>query len=267
MSAYEWKQAPAADFAVIGDPVAHSRSPQMHQAAYAALGLPFQYVRVHVPPGEVVAALNHLHGLGYQGVNVTIPHKEEVIGWCRDIDPLGQWVKAINTIRMRDRIGINTDAPGFLETLRDRGIEPGRALVLGAGGSARALVYALEEEGWQVRLCNRTKSRAVAMVRDLKLQAEVIERPDPTDCDLILNTTSASLQGKTLPMDWSKAKPGTWAYDLAYGEGPTPFLLHAGIEGFRVVDGRPLLVAQGALSLEWWLGIPAPRVAMSEAIR
>lgn len=267
MNAFEWRDAPAADFAVIGDPVAHSRSPQMHHAAYAALGLPYRYERIRVPVGEVSSALDHLLALGYRGVNVTVPHKQEVIAWCADTEPLAQAVNAVNTVRMEDRIGFNTDAPGFMETLRDRGIEPGKALVLGAGGSARAVVYAMEKEGWEVRLCNRTKARAVSMVRDLGLSAQVLDLPDPTDCDLILNTTSASLQGRTLPMDWSKVKPNAWAYDLAYGEGPTPFLLHAGVEGFRVIDGRALLVAQGALSIEWWLGIRPSREAMAGAVR
>lgn len=267
MSFWEWNEAPEGDFAVIGDPVAHSLSPKMHQAAYDELGLPFRYHRIRVPKGEVGLALDRLKSLGYQGVNVTVPHKEEVIDWCSALDPFAERVCAVNTVRMSDRVGFNTDAPGFLETLRDRGVEPGTVLVLGAGGSARALVLALAEAGWRIRLHNRTRARAQALGELLGVPLEIVADADPSGCDLVLNTTSASLQGESLPITWSKAKPTALAYDLAYGEGLTPFLLHAGVEGVHVVDGRPLLVAQGALSFEWWLGVPAPRRAMAEAIR
>ncbi|RYG24256.1 shikimate dehydrogenase, partial [bacterium] len=137
MKPFEWQEAPAADFAVIGDPVAHSRSPQMHNAAFKALGLDFKYVAVHVPPGEVKAALSHLAELGYQGINVTVPHKEEAIGWCLHVDKFVTEVQAVNTIDLERKAGINTDAGGFLATLPE--LPTKTALVLGAGGSARAL--------------------------------------------------------------------------------------------------------------------------------
>jgi shikimate dehydrogenase len=264
---WPWREAPEADFAVIGDPVAHSRSPQMHQAAYDELNLPYRYVALHVPPGEVASALSFLRETGYQGVNVTVPHKEEVMAWCEDVEPLAARVRAVNTVRLRDKVGLNTDAPGFLETLADRGILPGVTLMLGAGGSARALAYALERDGWTLRIHNRTRERAEALVAEMSLSATVMEEPDPTDCHLILNTTSASLSGTAVALDWERVPPGATAYDLAYAEGLTPFLAEAAAHDLRVVDGRPLLVAQGALSFQWWLGVPPSRVAMAEAIR
>ncbi|MGV3615597.1 MAG: shikimate dehydrogenase [Fimbriimonas sp.] len=262
-----WRDAPEAEYAVIGDPVGHSRSPRMHQAAYDELGLPFRYVALHVPPGEVAAALNLLSLRGYRGVNVTVPHKEEALEWCSVVEPLARKVRAVNTIRLEDHAGMNTDAPGFLETLADRGVEPGAALVLGAGGSARALVFALAREGWSIRVFNRTRSRAVEMIEGLGIEAEIVEAPDPAEAHLVLNTTSASLQGDALALDWSRARPDALAYDLMYTEGPTPFLAQAAAAGLRICDGRPLLVAQGALAFEWWLGVPAPREAMARAIR
>lgn len=262
-----WRDAPEAEFAVIGDPVAHSKSPRMHHAAYDDLGLPFRYVALEVPPDDVRDALNFLRFRGYRGVNVTVPNKEAALEWCAEVDPLARRVRAVNTIRLEDGVGMNTDAPGFLETLADRGVPPGEVLLLGAGGSARALAYALAREGWSLRIFNRTRSRAEEMVQFLGIEADVTDSTDPAGAHLILNTTSASLQGNALDLDWSRARRDALAYDLMYSAGLTPFLLSAAKEGLRVCDGRPMLVAQGALSFEWWIGTPAPREAMAEAIR
>jgi shikimate dehydrogenase len=239
----------------------------MHQAAYDELGLPYRYVALHVPVGEVGAALELLRLRGYVGVNVTVPHKEEALSWCEEVEPLARKVRAVNTIRLEDRAGMNTDAPGFLETLSDRGVMPGEALLLGAGGSARALAYGLAREGWSLRIHNRTRSRAEEMVAELGIDATLVDAPDPSGAHLVLNTTSASLQGDTLALDWGRARPDALVVDLMYTEGPTPFLAAAGAAGLRICDGRALLVAQGALAFEWWIGVPAPREAMAEAIR
>jgi shikimate dehydrogenase len=274
---FPWRQAPRAEFAVIGDPVAHSLSPRMHQAAYDELELPFRYVAVHVPPGEVGPALDRLASLGYRGVNVTVPHKEEVLGWCSDIEPLAAHVRAANTVRIENRACINTDATGFLATLEGLGLSgPGAssnpsgespmALVLGAGGSARALAYALAQAGWRLRVYNRTRSRAEEMVRGLGVEAELLASPDPGGATLVLNTTSASLQGASLGIPWERADPHALAYDLMYAEGGTPFLRDAAERGLRTCDGLPLLAAQGALAFEWWLGMRAPLDAMRRAL-
>ncbi len=262
---YEWRDAPAAEFAVIGDPVGHSLSPAMHHAAFKALGLPYRYVAVRVGTGEVAAALDHLAASGYQGVNVTVPHKQESILWCREVDPFVARVGAANTLQLatpRERSCINTDAPGFLATLPE---EPKSVLLLGAGGSARSLAAALADKGCHLRIFNRTRERAVQMVAELGIAAEILESPDLREADLILNTTSTSLKGESLNLRWSQAKSGALAYDLVYGE--TPFLRDAAAAGLRTTDGLPLLVAQGALSFEWWLGIEAPREVMMEAAR
>ena len=259
-----WRDAFAGDFAVIGDPVSHSLSPAMHQAAYDALGLTYRYVAVHVPRGEVTPALDHLRSLGYRGVNVTVPHKEEVLDWCETVDPFALRVRAANTLKLSDRSCINTDAPGFLDTLRPLRLTDHTALVLGAGGASRALCLALAEAGWSLAIYNRTFERAEDLA--LVVGASAVEIPDPTGAALILNTTSASLGGEELPIDWSLAEPGAVAYDLMYSASSTPFLQAAAAHGLSTVDGRELLVAQGALSFEWWLGIEAPRKAMRAAL-
>jgi shikimate dehydrogenase len=263
-----WHNAPDdAQFAVIGDPVKHSRSPRMHQAAYDELGLPYRYVALHVPVGEVHAALTHLVELGYQGVNVTVPHKEEALRWAAEAEPLAKKVRAVNTLRLRDGAGINTDAGGFIDTLYDRGVQPGKALLLGAGGSARALAYALAQEDWELLIYNRTQEKAERMVEDLGIEATVVAKPQPDGAHLIVNTTSASLQGQDIAVKWEDASPYALAYDLMYGDEPTRFLARARENNLRTCDGSALLVAQGARAFEWWLGVPAPREAMAAAIR
>lgn len=260
---FEWRTAPAADFAVIGHPVTHSLSPRMHQAAYAALGLNYRYLAIDVPTGEVAAALDHLRELGYRGINVTVPHKEEAMSWATDVESFSLHVRAANTFNLPRRACINTDAPGFMGTFRS---EPGRALVLGAGGSARSICLALSDAGWQIRLYNRTAAKATALFQQLRLTGSVVDVPNARGCDLIVNTTSASLQGETIPIDWTGANPEALAYDLMYAAGPTPFLLDAQSHGLAIKDGRALLVAQGALAFEWWTGLKAPLDVMARAI-
>ena len=175
MTPYAWRDAPVADFAVIGDPVAHSLSPQMHDAAYKALGVAYTYVAIRVPAGEVAAALDRLREIGYRGVNVTVPNKEEAVGWCAHVGDFVQQVQAVNTIDVRRHSGINTDANGFLATLA--GVPKGTALMLGAGGSARALARALVRDGWTLRIWNRTPEKAAELAR--LTGAAIADAPDP----------------------------------------------------------------------------------------
>ncbi len=257
---YSWREAPKAQFAVIGDPVDHSLSPQMHNAAYAALGLPFEYVAIQVPPGEVSQALDHLRELEYRGTNVTVPHKEEALSWCKHVDGFCEQVQAVNTIDVRRRAGVNTDANGFLATLGD--MTPSSVLLMGAGGSAKSIARALVRDGWTVRIWNRTHEKAVDLAR--LAGAAVTDEADPTGAALILNTTSASLQGDDLPVLWERTVKDAIAYDLAYGD--SPFLKVAAEHGLRTMNGLPMLVEQGALALEWWTGESAPRAVMAKAL-
>ena len=266
---FSWREAPEADFAVIGDPVKHSLSPKMHGAAYQALGLPYRYVAVQVPPGQVEEALARLKSLGYKGINVTVPHKEDALAWAQVREPLATKVRAANTLRLSDRACINTDAPGFLDTLAPFHPEKKSALMLGAGGSARALAVALLSAGYDdLKLYNRTVSKAYTLAEELGLNAgQVVESADPAGASLILNTTSASLQMDDLPILWDRAEKGALAYDLMYAKPSTPFLASASRYGLQTMDGLQMLVAQGARSFEWWLGIDAPRESMLKAIQ
>ncbi len=268
MRNFDWREAPQAEFAVIGDPVEHSLSPKMHAAAFAHLKLPYRYSAIRVNGGEVAEALEHLAAKGYKGINVTLPHKAEAYAWAKETDSLSKRIGACNTLSLSDRKALNTDGPGLMDTLKPLGLKVGATvLLLGAGGAARAAAFALADAGFDLRIFNRTPEKAEQMIRVLQIKADLAQVPDPASTQLIINATSAGQQGETPRMLWERAPRDAIAYDLSYAEGPTPFLNEAKSRGLRTMDGLALLVAQGARSLEWWLGIEAPREAMLRAIR
>ena len=267
MTWFEWYDAPSAEFGVLGDPVAHSLSPVMQEAAFSALDLPYRYEAIRVPADQFGEAIDHLAKLGYLGLNVTVPLKEEAYRWALSTDELTGRIKAANTLKLEDKTATNTDAPGILDVLLDLEVVPPSAvLLLGAGGAARAAAAALHRAGYPFSVYNRSRDKAEEMLAELGLSAQLLSAPDPIGFKLILNATSASLEGAMIPMDWERALPGTIALDLVYAEGPTPFMTAAAAYGVPSHDGKTLLVAQGARSLEWWLGVEAPRSAMLKAI-
>lgn len=262
----EWRDAPEAEFAVLGDPVGHSLSPRMQSAAFLAAGLPHRYRAVRVPEPEFDEAAAHLANLGYRGLNVTVPLKEAAFRWTSTGDEMTRRIRAANTLRLGQLESINTDAPGILDVMRDFATGEGPVLVLGAGGSARAALIALASIHRKTALWNRTVERAQRLVDELQIPVEVLDEPVAQGYAALLNTTSAGLKGERIGIDWSQAVPGALAFDFAYGSGPTPFMAEASRSGLRAIDGRALLVAQGARSFEWWLGIEAPRSAMLQAV-
>lgn len=265
MSVFDWRVAPRADYAVIGCPVEHSLSPKMHLAAYAACGIEANYVAVEIAPAEFGEGIEHLVHLGYQGVNVTIPHKESAFRWARTTCETSQKLQVCNTLTFSDRTGVNTDVPGFLKSLPGRAE---RALLLGAGGSARAVAYALARQGTEVAVWNRTRSRAEELVEAVGLGCIVSDEPSLAGYDLIVNATSTGLTGESLALNWQGVDTDkTLAYDLAYADGLTPFLSEANAHGVTGMDGRRMLMEQGAFAFEYWFDRPAPREAMWEAIR
>lgn len=269
MSAFfEWREAPKAQYAVVGDPVEHSLSPKMHSAAFKACGLGDTYVAVRVPQEEFAEAMDHLKQQGYKGVNVTVPLKETAYRWAKSMPRLERRIGVVNTLRLEDGAAINTDAPGFIDTLRDLGLMlPCNVLVLGAGGASRALMVALAELECRLLCWNRTPIKLEKLLHELGIKAEMVSNAVPADCDLILNTTSASMVNVQLPVDWYQSPRKALAYDLFYTSGPTTFMFDAQTNGIRAVDGRALLVAQGARSFEWWTGQKAPRQDMLKAVQ
>ena len=254
-----------ARFAVIGDPVAHSLSPAMHEAAYRALSLDHSYEAIRVAPDDVVASLERLKTEGFAGVNVTVPHKEEALGFGSP-DEFCLHARAVNTIDLRSGTGINTDAPGFLSVLSERAVGKS-VLMLGAGGSARALALAMAEAGYPLAIWNRTPERATELAA--LCGGRAVEQVAFRDFDVVVNATSASLLGE-VPLPVASASPpgarGGLAIDLYYTGGPTAFMSAMSAQGWTTLDGRELLVEQGALAFTFWLGVPAPIEAMRAAV-
>jgi shikimate dehydrogenase len=249
---------------VLGYPVAHSRSPAMHNAAFAALGLDWHYVKLPVPPELFERTARALPGSGYAGANVTIPHKLAALSLADNGSAAARSIGAANTLTFRDDGGIdadNTDAGGFLASLEPDSPRGRTALVLGAGGAARAVVWALVEAGASdVAIWNRTPERADELAN--AFGARAVRQPEPAD--IAVNATSVGLHGGSLPLE--KLERPAVAVDLVYG-GETPFAAWARGGGARVVDGLEVLVRQGALSLRHWTGADPPLDVMRRAAR
>jgi shikimate dehydrogenase len=256
---------------VLGWPVAHSRSPAMHNAAFAALGMrDWRYQALPVPPEAFAETVRALEGAGFRGANVTIPHKEAALALADAATPTARAIGAANTLSFAEgRIAAdNTDAPGLIAALP----QPPRgktALVLGAGGSARAAVWALRDAGAaEVRVWNRTPERARALADALG----ATQTTSLTPADLLVNCTSVGLLHpsspfKELPLRADALSEYACVVDLVYRPGGTELLRAARDAGAAVVDGLEILVRQGALSFEIWTGSPAPVEAMREAAR
>ena len=263
--------------AVLGQPVSHSRSPAMQNAALAELGLApeWEYGAIDVAPEDLGWLVPSLPGRGYAGVNVTVPHKVAALALADTASAAAAEIGAANTLSFRDGAihADNTDAGGLIGALAEP-VSGRRALVLGAGGSARAAVWALREAGAQVSVWNRTEHRALALAAELG----AIAVESTGDFDLLVNcttvgmgvnthTTGGPLQLKGLPVDADSLKARHVVVDLVYGDQPTPLLRAAVARGSRVVDGLEVLVHQGAASLRIWTGVDAPIETMRQAAR
>jgi shikimate dehydrogenase len=254
---------------VCGWPVAHSRSPQMHNAALGAAGLgDWRYLRLPLPPELFAETVRALPAAGFRGVNVTIPHKQAALAVADRASDAARAIGAANTLTFEDGaiVADNTDAPGLLAAL---GSPPaGRtALVLGAGGAGRAAVWALKSAGAaDVAVWNRTPERARALAAELGARAVATAGR----ADIVINATSVGLHDpddtfKALPLGADELDAGSLVVDMVYRAGETRFLEAARTRGARVVDGLEILVRQGAASFERWTGLEAPREAMRAA--
>lgn len=269
---------------VLGWPVAHSRSPAIHNAALAALGMEgWRYQRLPVPPELFAQTTRALGPAGFLGANVTIPHKQAALALATDASRAAREIGAANTLTFAVDGAIaaeNTDAPGLIAALGALGEMPAhpRALVLGAGGSARAAAWALREAGASdVAVWNRTPERAQALARELGVRAVA----EAQAADLLVNCTSVGLYTgagiepsatdaealNQLGLTFDQVGEYSYVADLVYRSEPTPLLVAAAAHGARTVDGLDVLVAQGALSFELWTGRSAPLELMRRAAR
>ena len=269
---------------VLGWPVAHSRSPAMHNAAFAALGMDgWRYQRLPVPPHLFAETTLALGASGLHGANVTITHKQAALAIASHASDPARAIGAANTLTFLPDGTIaaeNTDAPGLIAALGEP-VAGLRAQVLGAGGSARAAVWALLDAGAaEVSVWNRTPERAESLARDLG--ARFVRAPEAAD--LLVNCTSVGLAGtdsgrslersasehsglNLLGLTFDLVGEYSNVADLVYRPEPTPLLAAAGELGARTVDGLDILVAQGALSFELWTGRTPPREVMERAAR
>jgi shikimate dehydrogenase len=253
---------------VFGWPVAHSRSPAMHAAALRAAGLDgWTYQRLPVPRELFAETASALGAAGFRGANVTIPHKETALAIADEATDAARAIGAANTLTYRDDGTIhadNTDAPGLVDALGDAA--RATAVVLGAGGSGRAVVWALREAGAAVSVWNRTAQRAA------DLGADVLPAGGPLPpADLLVNCTSVGLGDpsttfKELPLDPDAISTYATVVDLVYRPGGTALQLAARERGVTVVDGLEVLVRQGARSFSAWTGRDADLNVMRRAV-
>ena len=258
--------------AVLGHPVGHSRSPAMHGAALAELGLgeEWSYEAIDVAPDAFEARVRAMPGEGFVGANVTVPHKGAALALADELSEAAREIGAANTLVFsgREIRAENTDAEGLLRSLPESPART-RALVLGAGGAARAVVWALLREGASVDVWNRTELRSHDLCAELG--GEPVAEPEQESYGLIVNSTAVGLRGESsfgeLPLAAEGFRPGQVVLDMVYGGAPTELLRAAGDAGATVVDGIEVLVQQGGLSLEIWTGRPAPLDTMRAAAR
>ena len=269
---------------LFGWPVTHSISPQMHNAAFVARQMNWRYLAFAVPPERVPEAVAALPALGLRGVNVTVPHKQAVMPHLQHWTPAAEAIGAVNTIIVEidgQLTGDNTDGAGFIADLQAHNVEPEgkRALVIGAGGSSRAVVYGLADAGVEsVKVLNRTVAKAVDLAAKMQsyfpeINIDSAAFPDDVtgsaqDADLIVNCTSLGMEPHVEGLPWEENvefREDQIVYDLVYNPAMTRLLQLASTDGATAIGGLGMLVYQGAIAWEKWTGETAPVAVMQQA--
>lgn len=256
---------------VIGFPIHHSKSPLIHNHWISVYHCAGSYDAIEIAPDDLESGIGRLIEKGYAGFNVTVPHKQKIMQFCEDIDPVAREVGAVNMVTIRDGLlyGANTDVFGFTENLRIAArnfgyswtMENGMALILGAGGAARAAVYGLLKEGTpEILIANRTKEKAQELASLDPSIIRVIDWEDRSHAlrhaNLAVNTTSLGMSGKgTLDMDFSAANPDILVHDIVYNPLYTDFLKAAREHDLRVLTGIGMLLYQAQPAFEEWFDV------------
>ena len=264
-------------YGVLGHPVGHSLSPSMQNAAFREVGLDAVYVALPVAPEVLPEAMRGAHALGFQGLNVTVPHKQRAAEVCLRLDDVARLCGAVNTLRRTSEgwEGFNTDAPACLGLLQADGVKRGaRALLLGAGGAALAGAWALLTAGAEVMVAARRLDAAEELCHRMlaavpgEPMARPVEWEDAPEladgADVIVNATTIGLGGKSEPLPAFRFRGGQIAADFVYGD--TAFVRQARASGATLVTGEQILVRQGALAFTLWTGKPAPEAVMAAAL-
>ncbi len=267
---------------IIGDPIEHTMSPVMHNAAFKNKGVDYVYVPFRVKQEELGKAIEGMRALNIRGLSITIPHKIAVIQFLDELDTLADKIGAINTIVNSNGVlkGYNTDATGFLQALLERGIEPKekRVVILGAGGASRAISFILAERGASLVILNRTWDKAKVCAdriseifqseaTALKLNRENLKTA-LSQADILVNTTSVGMNPNIneTPVTSNLLKPGLIVFDIVYNPIKTRLQREAEVTGATVISGLDMLVWQGALAFEKWTGLKAPVELMREEV-
>lgn len=253
-------------FAVIGDPIAHSKSPFMHNTWFQELGIDATYIPIHVKSEDLQKAVSSLKLLGASGWNVTVPHKEGIIPFLDELDPLAEKMGAVNTVvRQHDGTlkGYNTDGAGFVNALEETVGKDNRTkkvLLVGAGGASRGIAFAMQQYGYEdISIANRTVSKAEAIIDELgegtALSLEEAEK-QLDKYGIIIQATSLGLSTgeNKLPLSLNGLQEGTIVADIVYNPLMTPFLTEAEKRGATIVTGLGMFVHQGAIAFNHWLG-------------
>ena len=255
--------------AVLLHPAAHTRSPAMHNAAFAALGLDAIYLAFDVPPDALANALAGARALGVRQLAISIPHKQAVGGYCDELDETARSIGAVNTItREGDRlIGANTDWMGAVRALEREGPIAGtQAVVLGAGGTARAVTYGLLRGGARVTVLNRTRNKAEALAKELGAQASgSLEDLSDLDHDVLVNTTSVGLRENESPVPASALRKGSRVLDAVYDPAETTLLRYARDAGATPIGGKWMLALQAVEQIRLWSGKTPPCELLARA--
>ncbi len=269
---------------VIGDPIEHTMSPVMQNAAFERMGLDYWYVPFRVKKEELGKAIDGMRALNIKGLNVTIPHKVAVIPFLDKLDPLAEKIGAINTIVNDDGTltGYNTDAAGFLQTLLESGIEPRgkNVVILGAGGASRGISFILAERGTHLVILNRllelewAEDLAGRLSETFGEEVGALEMVDENlagaleKADILVNATSVGMSPSIdeTPVPIKLLKPGLVIFDIVYNPIKTRLQREAEQIGAKTISGIDMLVWQGALAFEKWTGVEAPIELMKKEV-
>ena len=265
-------------FAVIGDPIDHSLSPNIHSAAFRELNLDCSYIAYRIPKGELEEGIEGLKKIKVDGFNVTIPHKVEMMKYLEKIDESCSVIGAVNTVTNKDGIlkGYNTDMDGFLDPFKKKNlnITDAKVLLLGAGGAARAIVAGFaKEKAKSVTIANRTLENANNLsefAKKIGLSANAIKIEDVNDSakdyDIIVNATSLGLKNEPSPIPLEDINEKTIVYDIVYMPMNTDFIKKAKEKNAVVIFGYEMLLGQAVRAFEIWHGMEAPYSAMKKAL-
>ncbi len=264
--------APAPSTALCGillHPASHTRSPAMHNAAFGALGIDAVYLAFDVPPGQLAAAILGARALRVPQLAISIPHKESVAPLLDGVEETARAIGAVNTVTRQgeELVGSNTDWLGAVRALQREGkLEGARAVVLGAGGTARAVCYGLQRAGARVQVLNRSPERALKLARELGVEAcGGLERLGELEYDVLVNTTSVGLREDRSPVVAAHLRAGTRVLDAVYEPAETRLLRDARAAGAIPIGGKWMLVEQAREQIRLWTNREVPAELLAEA--